>query len=162
MYLYKAVIFDWENCLAQTRKHPVTLSNGAERLLNRLYEDGIQLAILTNGQPGILDRYVKFDQIRPLFEAIVTARDVEAYKPQPDGIEAILRQLSCLAEEVLMIGDSETDIAAGEAALVDTLLYLGEGETVTYSDEDISRINPTYAVRSFAEVLELIAFGNNH
>lgn len=158
MYLYKAVIFDWENCLAQTRMAPVVLANGAERLLHRLHVDGITLAILTNGRPTIFDRYANFDQIRSLFSVIVTAQDVDSYKPHPEGIMKILDQLGLSAEEVLMVGDSETDMVAAQSASVDTLLYLGEAETVAYSDQDITRLNPTYTVRSFSEVLDMIAF----
>ena len=156
MYLYKAIIFDWENCLAQSRQHPVRLADGAQELIDQLHADEVKLAILTNGQPSLLTRYDGFANVKPLFSAIVTANDVERYKPHPEGIEKIMQLLNVSPEETLMIGDAESDIIAARTAGVDAALYLGDENAAYYQDQAITELNPTYTLRTFSELIDLI------
>ena len=48
-----------------------------------------------------------------LFDYIITGDDVEKTKPHPEGIFKVLDNLKLKKEDVIFVGDSDADIAAG-------------------------------------------------
>jgi pyrophosphatase PpaX len=56
------------------------------------------------------------------FDMIVSINDVEKPKPDPEGLENIIKALNVKRERIIYIGDSETDRIAGEKAGVKTVL----------------------------------------
>jgi phosphoglycolate phosphatase-like HAD superfamily hydrolase len=57
----------------------------------------------------------------PLFEKIITADEVTLVKPKPDGFELIFNPSRHKKRDFLMIGDSDADAGAAEAAGIDFL-----------------------------------------
>jgi pyrophosphatase PpaX len=51
-----------------------------------------------------------------LFDLVVTGNDVEHHKPHPEGIFRVLERFDLAPENVLMVGDSLTDLRASRAA----------------------------------------------
>lgn len=83
--------------------------------LNELAKLGIKRAINTSrttSMPHIMERF----QLRPYFEMVVTALDVNHPKPHPESIEKILQAFSLSCEEALFVGDSEVDQQAAESS----------------------------------------------
>ncbi|MBT8478415.1 MAG: HAD-IA family hydrolase [Gemmatimonadetes bacterium] len=58
------------------------------------------------------------------FAAIVTADDVERYKPEPDPVLSALRQAGVGASKAMFVGDSTHDMRSGRAAGVVTAAAL--------------------------------------
>ena len=50
------------------------------------------------------------------FDAVMTADDVVKPKPAPDMLVQICRGLKIMPHEAVFVGDTETDMTAGEAA----------------------------------------------
>lgn len=96
-----------------------TLYPGVADGLRRLKEAGHAIALLTN-KPGDPSRVIlDYFGLSPLFDAVVGGGDVAALKPDPAGIELIMKQ--CGFENkgaVWMIGDHNTDLEVAERAEV--------------------------------------------
>lgn len=106
-----------------------TQQPGAESLLQQLTDKGNNLGILTRNGKQIahatlaacgLDRFFVPDD--------VISRDCCAPKPEPDGIELLLRRWNAQAESAVMVGDYLFDLQAGSAAGTYTVHLSVEGQ----------------------------------
>ncbi len=94
--------------------------------LEALKAKGILRAISTSRTTNMEILLSKFS-LEPLFDLVVTARDVTNPKPHPESIEKILRAFALRNEEVLFVGDSETDGTAARSAGVKFIAYRNPG-----------------------------------
>jgi len=90
--------------------------------LETLKAKGILRAISTSRTTN-MEMLLKRFSLEPLFDLVVTSRDVLNPKPHPESIEKILRAFSLRNEEVLFVGDSETDGRAAQSAGVKFVAY---------------------------------------
>jgi phosphoglycolate phosphatase len=93
--------------------------------LEALKARGIRRAISTSRSANVKYLLKKFG-LESFFELVVTTRDVQNPKPHPESIEKILQHFSLEKEEVLFVGDSETDRRAALAAGVKFIAYKNE------------------------------------
>lgn len=103
-----------------SRHSDVYLIPGALEIVQRLYYDGIDLAIATNkGQHSLLkalattglDKYFK----------VTRSAGQTAPKPSPEMLEEILDMFSLSVEDALMIGDSQMDIEMARSIGMDAV-----------------------------------------
>lgn len=94
--------------------------------LEALKARGILRAISTSRTTNMEILLRKFS-LEPLFDLVVTARDVVNPKPHPESIEKILRAFALRNEETLFLGDSETDGSAARSAGVKFIAYRNPG-----------------------------------
>jgi phosphoglycolate phosphatase len=90
--------------------------------LSALKERGVLRAIdtnRTNSMKYILDAF----SLRPYFEMVVTALDVQNPKPHPESVGCILDAFGLQKNEAVFVGDSEVDLRTAEAAGVRFLAY---------------------------------------
>lgn len=103
------------------------ITAGAEPLLEYLAAHGIRKAILTRNYAApvshLLSRHLG---LRHTFDPVVT-REFYPPKPEPHGIRHIARLWGCQTSEVLMVGDSIDDMAAGRSAGAATVLVSHDG-----------------------------------
>ena len=83
-------------------------------LLARL-KPAYKLGIVTNRDAKGASMLEAYDLLT-VFDAVVTASDVTAPKPAPEGIYKICGLLGVLPVETLFVGDSQADMAAAVAA----------------------------------------------
>jgi len=83
---------------------------------------GIFRAINTNRTTSVPALMARFN-LRPHFDMVVTALDVEHSKPHPESVEKILRTLGVNKEEALFVGDSEVDRETADASGVRFAAY---------------------------------------
>jgi HAD superfamily hydrolase (TIGR01509 family) len=93
--------------------------------LEALKSRGIRLAISTSRTTNMGYILKKFAR-EPIFDLVVTTRDVQNPKPHPESIEKILQRFSLEKEEVFFVGDSETDRRTALAAGVKFIAYKNE------------------------------------
>jgi len=74
------------------------------------------LALVTNNLHSTADRIIRELGLRNRFSAIVGFDDVLQSKPSPDGVLRALYQLGVLPREAILIGDSDSDRLAANAA----------------------------------------------
>jgi HAD superfamily hydrolase (TIGR01509 family) len=87
-------------------------------------------AVVSNGNRDTVLRYLKFTNLIKFFgeDNIYSFQQVARPKPEPDIIFHALNQHGKLAENSLLIEDSETGILAGKAAGVRVLGFIGSSE----------------------------------
>ena len=90
--------------------------------LDTLKQRGVRRAIntnRTNSMQFILDAF----SLRPYFELVVTALDVQNPKPHPESVKRILDAFRLRPEEAVFVGDSEIDRRTAEAADIRFIAY---------------------------------------
>lgn len=98
--------------------HPFT---PLHTLLVDMKKMGYQLAIFTGKGRRSLDISIAQLGLDGLFDILISGDDVTKPKPDPQGLDIIMKQLNSQPQEMLMIGDSDADIEAGIRANVRTV-----------------------------------------
>jgi HAD superfamily hydrolase (TIGR01509 family) len=73
-------------------------------------------AIITNTPKDCTKQIIKQFSLQQYFATIVTSDDVEKGKPSPDIVFKACEQLKVHPKEVVLVGDTESDVKAGKAA----------------------------------------------
>ncbi len=81
------------------------------------------------------------------FEAVVTGNDVVNHKPSPEGIRKVLDRFSLRPDEVLMVGDAVSDVAAARGAGVPVAAVLWD----SYGKERVLQMNADYVFHDVDE-----------
>lgn len=140
----------YANSLIETRLYPgveVTLKN-----LQRQCPE-IKMAVITNKPEPVSRKILNGLGVMYCFEQLVGPESVSRLKPDPEGILQVLRAWDMPAGQVIMVGDSGTDIQAGKAAGTITcgVTYgLGDREALWEARAD-------FMIDDFGQLLELIA-----
>lgn len=100
-----------ENCANKTKPY-----DGIPELLKQFQKDGIRLAINSNKSTPNSAKLMKINFPDITFTAVVGARADLPRKPDPAGVYEILKLMDLKPEEVLYVGDSDTDILTAKNA----------------------------------------------
>lgn len=95
---------------------------GAEELLDELLHQGTPVALWTGRDRATTSEILTRNKWWPYFQKVVCGDDFPTHKPDPEGLEHILEELSLHSSETLFVGDADVDVLAGYAIGVDTLL----------------------------------------
>jgi len=134
--LRAATMSHWPDALDEV----VDIIPGCADALERIRQAGIRLAIYT-GSGGESFPPLREAGLLDLFEVIVTGNDVQARKPDPEGIRLCLEKLTLAPHEVAYVGDSCIDVAASHAAGVLTISVLtGAGDCASLSAAGTHRV----------------------
>ena len=87
--------------------------------LETLKQQGLGLAILSNGEPDMLRAAAQHAGILPLLDEVVSAEEVGTFKPSPRVYELASTRMSLAADEIGFVSANSWDIAgAGSAGLM--------------------------------------------
>ncbi len=129
--------------------------DGIRELLEFLKSMGIILAVFTGkGKRTTLITLEKLG-ITSYFDLIVTGSDVENHKPSADGIRKVLKTFKLEPSEVLMVGDSVSDVKAAHEAGVPIAAVLWD----SYGKENMLQMDVDlrfHDVREFDEWLRTV------
>ncbi|MDL2291308.1 HAD family hydrolase, partial [Desulfovibrio sp. OttesenSCG-928-F20] len=92
----------------------LSLEPGLLEMLHWLKNWQVKLAIFTNRTSSV-DELLRYFGLESFFQPVATAA-LYPPKPNPDGLEAILREWDLNAREIAFIGDSRVDALAALAA----------------------------------------------
>ena len=92
------------------------------KILHRRYKLGI---ITSRNIDGLNERYYPFAKTKKYFSIAITRDDVTHPKPHPEPLLLAAKRLKVKPSECVYIGDSHSDIDAGKAAGMKTVLYGG-------------------------------------
>jgi HAD superfamily hydrolase (TIGR01509 family) len=91
---------------------------GARALAERLHADGHVLVVASSASEEELDKLLGLAGIKDLLTDTTSSDDAERSKPDPDIVNAAIRQSGLAAGELVMIGDTPYDVeAAGRAGV---------------------------------------------
>jgi len=113
-----------------------------------------KLGLVTNTPPEIATYELEAFNLRRYFDALVMLGTVEQHlcKPEPHGLHRCLRLLSATPDQALMVGDSRSDIIAGQRAGVTTILVWRSGQLPLRLQE----AKPDLVIPSILDLLDLI------
>lgn len=123
------------------------LNPGALEALEGLKKNGIKLAVATN----MIRRHTKifFSRFRlnGYFEKVCTVSDVKKGKPDPGQLECIRKKIKAERSEILMVGDSLTDVEFARNA----------GIRVALLDAPWNKdLKPDYRIKNLEDVMEIV------
>jgi len=131
-------------CCDNTSVYP-----GAEELLRRLKARGARLAVVTMKIRTATHKILRHHGLFDLFDAVLSFDDIEKRKPDPDSLFMLQKRFGVPLEQILMVGDSMTDLEYAKAAGVDACAVT-HGYGVL---EDMRAAGPRYMIPGFAEML---------
>jgi 2-haloacid dehalogenase len=80
-------------------------------VLRRLREGGLETAILSNGEPRMLEAGAKSAGIDSLLGAILTVEDVGIFKPHPKVYQLAVDRLGVRADEIAFHSSNAWDVS---------------------------------------------------
>jgi HAD superfamily hydrolase (TIGR01549 family) len=123
---------------------------GANDLLQRLHDNGRQLAILTRNTMPVVKHTLQACSIDHFFPVDhILDRDSCIPKPSPDGIQHLLKFWQANADDTVMVGDFLYDLEAGKGAGVATVHLDTRGDVDWSEFTDIR-------VEGLGEIIEYI------
>lgn len=89
---------------------------GIEELLTQLQERGIPWGIATNKPRAYTEPLLARMELHPPPGSVVCPDDVRERKPHPESLYRNCRELNCVSDEAIYVGDHSRDIEAGRRA----------------------------------------------
>jgi phosphoglycolate phosphatase len=130
--------------LDNTRLYP-----GVKDALDRLREGGTRMAVLTNKPVRFSRSIVEGLGLARHFFQIYGGNSFEQKKPDPIGIETLLRESGLARERTIMVGDSGVDILTARNAGVQAC-----GVSYGFQPEAFVEYPPDFVVDDMAELVE--------
>lgn len=122
---------------------------GVIETLRTLKEKGLDFCIITNKPkqftPAVLEKHGLID----FFKLVLSGDTLEEKKPSPVPILYALKQLNLAKDQVVMVGDSRSDIVAANLAEIKSVC-VGYGYN---HGEDPKKLSASCHIDSFAELL---------
>ena len=100
---------------------------GAQLLVARLHQQGLQLAVASSAQEEELNPLLELVGIQDFLKEKTSSSDAKQSKPDPDIVAVALNRLGLKAEEVIMIGDTPYDLSAARKLSIRPLAFLTGG-----------------------------------
>lgn len=134
----------------------ISLNPHAQEVITALHNHGKKLAIVSSSAQVNITPILGREGWEHIFDSIVTADNVTAFKPDPQPILQALDQLQVSPHQAVMIGDTKHDINAGNNAGVDTvLLHNPSVHGIFYHKQQLLESQPTVVVEDLIEILSL-------
>lgn len=109
------------------KKHPLSYADlrmpGVKEALTRAKDLGYKLAVATSADRKTLETMLGQTDLAELFDATVSANEVENTKPDPEVFAKAARSIGCAPSEALAIDDSYYGVCAALAAGIKTLQF---------------------------------------
>ena len=127
-----------------------SVMQGAAELLQKLHENGRQLAILTRNTMPVVKQTLQACRLEHFFPVEhILDRDSCIPKPSPDGIRHLLEFWRAEVDDTVMVGDFLYDLEAGKGAGVATIHVDTRGDVDWSEYTDIS-------VEGLGEIIEYL------
>lgn len=135
-----------ENCMYEVKPY-----DGIVQLLDALKRRGLKIAVLSNKPHAETINVIESLFGKGYFDMIQGQKPDVPIKPSPEGVFHILEQLDLVAEEVLYLGDTSTDMQTGKAAGAFTVGAL-------WGFRDRKELEENHADAVIAHPFELLSF----
>jgi len=87
----------------------------ARETLQALREQGLRLAVLSNGSTGMLDAGIRNSRLDDLLDVVMSVEEVGIYKPSPEVYGMAARQLDLLPGEIGFVSANSWDAHGASA-----------------------------------------------
>lgn len=96
-------------------------------MLQALKDRGLKLVVASSAEKDMLDQLLRIAGAKDLIEDQASSDDAKNSKPDPDIVEAALKQIGLPPAQVLMLGDTPYDVEAARKAGVGTVAFRSGG-----------------------------------
>jgi phosphoglycolate phosphatase len=124
---------------------------GVKNALDRLHQAGAKMAVLTNKPVRFSRSIVEGLGLSQHFFQIYGGNSFEQKKPDPIGIETLLRESGLARERTIMVGDSGVDVQTARNAKVQAC-----GVSYGFQPESFVEYPPDFVVDDMAELVEYV------
>lgn len=135
----------------------VKLIPNADRILKRISANGLKIGLVTSTRRTYLKikmQPLKSASVAELFDVIITADDTQKRNPAAEPLLACARQLHVDPDKCAYVGDTHTDMQAGQAAGMKTIGVLTGFDEL----ELLKKETPDAIIDSIGRLNEVIAF----
>jgi len=150
----RAIIEEISPPLFRERTKPIA---GADEILKSLHGAGSKIGVVTSSRKRHLDmkmQSLEESGVAVLFEAIITADDVQMKKPSPEPLYECARRLGVAPGECVYVGDMRVDMKAGKSAGMTTV-----GVLTGFDDYDhLENEHPDLILESVASLKHHLSF----
>jgi HAD superfamily hydrolase (TIGR01509 family) len=131
----------------------VKLFDDVEQTLDRLSQDGVELALVSHSPRPIIETSLKKFNLSRYFKSncVFAHGDFKRDKPYPDSIEVALKKLGYDATEAFYVGDMREDIRAARGAGVRSIAIYREGGSY-HTDAMLVAEKPDFLIHRLTEV----------
>jgi len=150
--LQSQAVVDYYECYRKYVARRALVFPGITQLLRRIQSAGRRLALVTGVEKVMMEYTLNPFNLSELFEARVTADDVQNSKPDPEGINLALSRIKADPRESMYVGDSPADMLAGKRAGVLTGAALWSPE----NRGDPTTEHPDYEFRSVQQLSDFL------
>ena len=119
---------------------------GIMQLLYELKSSGCKVAVNSNKGQMLLDDMVEKIFPKNFFDSVVGYLESRPSKPDPYGVQLIAKQCGCTLNDVVYIGDGESDVRTAQNAGV-PCIFVSWGQGSLPEDIDIIQINEVEQLR---------------
>ena len=131
---------------AEIMREKTELYPGVAEGLRDLRENGILLAVLSLKSSDQIWRPLERAGVDGLMHSVISPDEVEAHKPEPDGIYYLSEKTGIALSDILYVGDSMTDMKTAQNAGVDfAAVCTGAVTAEQFSEMGAEMIYPTFA-----------------
>ena len=123
------------------------LQDDSFKLLNILSDKHV--ALFTNGAKWRVKREMRSLNVDRFFKIFISAQDIGALKPHPNGIKLILKSEGIMPKRALYIGDMADDILTAKKAGIDSCAISSGFDTYG----TLKAEQPTYLFKSMQEFI---------
>ena len=121
---------------------------GAGELVSALQAAGWKLAVASSGPPENVDFVLERLGVEGRFDAVVTGRDVQRGKPDPQVFVTAAERLGVPPERCVVVEDAPLGVAAAHAGGMRAVALLSTGREAA----DFAAVQPALLVRSLREL----------
>ena len=121
-------------------------------LLKELKARKKKIALFTNARVFRLVKELEYVGVENYFDAIISTREIHALKPNPLGLELIVRKLKADKDRTLYIGDMIDDVVAAKSARVHSCAVADGFD----SFEKLEELEPDHIFRNIKEFLDAL------
>lgn len=121
---------------------------GMKEILDELKSKGVLLSIFTGKGKEAATITLKKLNIYKYFDLIITGDEVKEHKPSPEGIEIFLKKFNLNKDDVIMIGDSPSDVKAAHSAGIKVASVLWD----SLAKHRVLQMNSDYVFNTVAEL----------
>lgn len=125
---------------------------GTKQMLDELRANDVLIGLVTSKNARGTSRAIELSGLTGKFDCIITADDVQQYKPHPEPLEKAMSQLGVAPAESLYVGDSAYDIDMAQRAGVRMIGVTWGART----RDELELICPDGVVDNWQEFLETI------
>lgn len=130
----------------------VELYSGVRETLTKLKNLGKKIAVITSSKKTLIFPALKNLQLENFFDVLLTEEDVVKHKPDPEIVDKSMSLLKAIKTETIIVGDSQKDILAGQAAGITTALFFPKENERFYKLSELMAYKPDNVFKDFSEL----------